>query len=297
MTERRDAAPARATFEAADASPGHLRVERHGAALPLIHPDWTVPANVRACCTTRVGGISVAPWGDHTGAGGLNLGTHVGDDPAAVAENRHRVTEAALAGAQPVWLEQVHGTRVIELVSADQHVPPVADAVWTRVPGIACTIMTADCLPVLLADRRGRVVGAAHAGWRGLADGVLQATVAAMRQGCREISPADAVDADGEADLIAWIGPHISQRAFEVGADVRAAFLAAMPGCDAAFIATKADRWHANLAALATRALTASGVRYIKCHSGCTYLEPECFYSYRRDGKTGRIANFIWLAA
>ncbi|WP_085318206.1 peptidoglycan editing factor PgeF [Derxia lacustris] len=256
------------------------------SAPPLLHPDWPLPDRVRACCTTRIGGVSTGAYGGADGQGGLNLGTHVGDAPAAVAANRQTVTRLALDGAQPVWLEQVHGTEVIELDGSRPAAPPRADGVWTRRPGLACTIMTADCLPVLIADRQGRAVGAAHAGWRGLADGVLQATVAGMRAGLAPLS----------LDLVAWIGPHIGQPAFEVGGEVREIFLDRMADCDAAFVPGIGGRWHADLAALATRALREAGVTVVLRDKACTVRDKEHFYSYRRDGTTGRIASFIWLA-
>ncbi|WP_028311373.1 peptidoglycan editing factor PgeF [Derxia gummosa] len=261
----------------------------------VIRPDWRVAPVVQACCTTRVGGVSVGPYGASGGQGGLNLGSHVGDRPEAVAINRRRVVDGPLGGARPVWLEQVHGTAVVELGPDLPLTPPVADAAWTREPGIACTIMTADCLPVLLADRAGRMVGAAHAGWRGLADGVLQATVSAMRDGHRRAG--DSAKAGGaELDLVAWVGPHIGATAFEIGPEVRTRFLDVMPGEDDAFELNAAGRWLGNLARLARRALREAGVGEVFCDSACTVADPSYFYSYRRDHITGRIASFIWLA-
>ena len=177
----------------------------------------------------------------------------------------------------------MHGTRVVDAASADA-VPPADASIATR-PGVVCAILTADCLPVLLCDRAGRVVGAAHAGWRGLAGGVLERTVDAMR-------------AAGAADILAWLGPAIGPQAFEVGAEVRQAFVEQDAAADAAFapIAARADKFHADLYRLARARLRAAGVDSISGGDRCTVSERECFYSYRRDGVTGRIGSFIWLA-
>ena len=233
-------------------------------------PDWPAPPAVRALVTTRRGGVSEAPWD------GFNLGMHVGDDPVAVIENR-RCLRAALP-AEPVWLEQVHG---IEVVRAERG-SARADASVAREPGTVCAIMTADCLPVLLCDTGGTVVAAAHAGWRGLVDGVLENTVRTM-----------AVRADC---VVAWLGPAIGPEAFEVGEEVRERFVTADPGAAGAFRpAEKTGKWMGDLFALARQRLERAGVTMIHGGGQCTVSDPERFYSYRRDGVTGRFASLIWL--
>lgn len=242
-------------------------------ALPLIHPDWPAPANVRACVTTRAGGVSLAPYDS------LNLGSHVGDDGAAVAENRARLRVGL--PSEPLWLNQVHGVAVADADIATG--VPTADAAVTHHPGRVCAVLTADCLPVLFCDEAGSVVAAAHAGWRGLVGGVLESTVAHMGV------PAGSV--------LAWLGPAIGPHAFEVGAEVRAAFLAADGGAGSAFVpGAREDKWMADLFALARRRLARIGV--LRIHGGgiCTHADAARFYSYRRDGVTGRFASMIWLA-
>lgn len=237
----------------------------------LLIPDWPAPARVRACVTTRAGGVSPAPFA------ALNLGDHVGDEPAAVAENRRRLQ--ALLGCRAAWLSQVHGVSVVE---ADPSQVAEADACWSATPGVACTSMTADCLPVLFCDRDGTRVAAAHAGWRGLAAGVLEATVAAL--GC----PADQV--------LAWLGPAIGPQAFEVGAEVREAFVAQHAEAAAAFVpSASAGRYMADLYRLARLRLAAVGVTTVYGGGLCTFTDAERFYSYRRAPRTGRQASLIWL--
>ncbi len=247
---------------------------------------------VHWCFTLRSGGVSRGAWGDRDGHGGLNLGTGCGDDPAAVDRNR-----AALAGAvgRPIrWLDQVHGTVVSD---ADDGAPPAsghpaADAQVTTRGGAALAILVADCLPVLLADRGGRVIGAAHAGWRGLAGGVVEMTVAAMRSRVPD------------ADLVAWLGPSIGPAAFEVGDEVRQAFIGVNPADRSGFRAGPRDgKWFADLPTLAGRRLRrlgvdlsggalADGVGF----SECTVGDPQRYWSYRRDRRCGRMAALIWLA-
>lgn len=234
---------------------------------------WDAPASVGAVMSTRDGGVSVAPWDS------FNLGIAVGDDPAAVAGNRRRFAEAT--GATPVWLRQVHGTRVVQ---AGRDEDLVADAAWTAEPGIACVVQVADCLPVLLARRDGAAVAAAHAGWRGLAGGVLAATVKALCEG-----------SGGEPqDLVAWLGPCIGPRQFEVGADVLAAF----EGDDDCFVSRPrpdgAPRWLADLPVLARRRLQYAGVSRVAGGSWCTVEDRSRFFSFRRDGNTGRLAAAVW---
>jgi YfiH family protein len=240
-----------------------------------------LPANVAALATTRCGGVSLAPYDDGQGGGGLNLGLHVGDDPVRVAQNRALV-EAQLPG-RPAWLSQVHGIAVVDAatVGDDQ---PVADASFTAQAGAVCAIMTADCLPVLLADLSGKVVGGAHAGWRGLAAGVLGATLRAMR-------------AAGAGEITAWLGPAIGPTAFEVGEDVRAAFLAAVSGAAQAFAPYpgREGKYLADMALLARMMLAADGVTRVWGGDHCTVTETDRFYSYRRDGVTGRQASLIWI--
>ena len=236
----------------------------------MIRPDWPAPARVQAIMTTRSGGVSLPPWAS------FNLGDHVGDDPAHVAANRARLREHL--PAEPGWLQQVHSARVVEL-GREQN--PEADAAFTRARGRVCAVLTADCLPVLFCDRAGSVVAAAHAGWRGLANGVLEATVAAMG-----VAP---------GDILAWLGAAIGPQAFEVGEEVRAAFITQHPENAAAFVAGAPGKWMADIYALARIRLGGAGVQSIHGGGRCTFDEAETFYSYRRDGVTGRMASLIWL--
>lgn len=243
--------------------------------LECIRPDWPAPPRVRALVTTRRGGVSLAPWDS------FNLGDHVGDDVEAVEENRRRLRREL--PAEPVWLHQVHGTRCVDAAHA---VPRVeADAAFARRPGVVCAILTADCLPVLLCDEAGTVVGAAHAGWRGLLDGVIESTVAAM---------AASGSLAGER-LLAWLGPAIGPAAFEVGDEVRAAFVARDPAAAAAFLPHREGKWLADIYALARQRLAGLGVRRIASADFCTVRDRRDFFSYRRDGVTGRMASLIWL--
>jgi YfiH family protein len=238
----------------------------------LIVPDWPAPANVRALQTTRTGGVSRAPWD------GFNLGDHVGDDPQAVATNRARLR--AVLPAEPAWLRQVHGIVAVDTARAGK-TEPEADAAFAREPGSVCAVLTADCLPVLFCDRAGTVVAAAHAGWRGLLAGVLENTVAALGK--------------PPAEIVAWFGPAIGPSAFEVGPEVRAAFTGSDPGASAAFAPGRADRWWCDLPLLARRRLAAAGVKAVFGGDACTASDPERFFSYRRDGVTGRMASLVWL--
>lgn len=241
-----------------------------------LRPDWPAPANVRALTTTRAGGVS------RGGYASLNLAGHVGDESSAVAENRRRLRRLAALPAEPAWLNQVHGRGVVRLDAAS---PPgaEADAATTRMPGVVCAVLTADCLPVLLCDRAGTRVAAAHAGWRGLAGGVLEASVAAM--------------ASAPGELLAWLGPAIGPAAFEVGDEVRQAFVSQNPAAEQAFAPSPAGRWLADLYALARLRLAACGVEAVYGGGRCTLREAQHFYSYRRDGETGRMASLIWLEA
>jgi hypothetical protein len=237
-----------------------------------IAPDWAAPARVRALATTRLGGASAGPWRS------LNLGAHCGDEPAAVAENRRRL--AGGLPAEPLWLTQMHGDRVIthaELRAGDAQ----ADAVIASAPGEVCAVLTADCLPVLLAAADGSQVAAAHAGWRGLAAGVLEHTVRAM--------------AAAPEGILAWLGPAIGPDHYQVGEEVRAAFLRNDPAAAAAFVAD-GGRWLADLYLLARQRLERAGVGHISGGGWCTACDRDRFYSYRRDGQTGRMATLVWLA-
>ncbi|KWK50535.1 hypothetical protein WT81_34140 [Burkholderia stagnalis] len=266
-----------------------------------VQPDWQVSPRVRALVTTRAGGVSEGPYGRwHDGGaqpGGMNLGLHTGDDPAHVAENRARLL--ALAG-QPraAWLEQVHGARIVradEVIAADPDAaaPVRADASVTDRANAVCVVMVADCLPVLLCDAQRRAVGAAHAGWRGLAAGIVEDTAAQV-----------AALAGGASDsLHAFLGPAIGPDAFEVGADVRDAFLDTAPQSEhdetrRAFAAIEGapGKFLADLHALARLRLARAGVSRVSGGGACTVTEPSRFYSYRRDRVTGRMAAAIWLA-
>src|SRR5512135_132887 len=239
----------------------------------FIHPEWPAPANVKALQTTRLGGISAAPYDT------LNLGLHVGDDPVRV--NRNRQLLSPFMPSEPVWLEQVHGTIVANADAAACRVQ--ADACVARQRGSVCVVMTADCLPVLLCDEAGTVVGAAHAGWKGLAAGVIEATVKEMG-----VAP---------QQLLAWLGPAIGPEAFEVGAEVRDAFVAHLPQAAEAFMPHGVQgKYHADIYLLARQRLAALGITRVHGGSYCTYHQKDKFFSYRRDGVTGRMGTFIWLA-
>jgi len=242
----------------------------------VVRPDWSTPANVRALLTTRRGGCSLAPYD------GFNLGVHVGDEPGAVARNRAMLRE--LLPAEPLWLSQVHGCNVADAdADADAvHGVQVADATVARKPGRVCVVMTADCLPVLFCDDDGSVVAAAHAGWRGLAGGVLEATIAKMA-----VAP---------EKLGAWLGPAIGPDRFEVGSEVREVFVDQDPEAVQAFAAAPLPgKWMADLFMLARLRLQAAGVRRIEGGGVCTVENRESFYSYRRDRCTGRFASLVWL--
>lgn len=233
-------------------------------------PDWPAPAQVRACITTRSGGVSLAPFDT------FNLGDHVDDVPQAVEENRRRLRQRLQV--QPAWMSQVHST---EVVLADPGQLHIADASWSETPGISCAVLTADCLPVLFCDFAGTRVAAAHAGWRGLAGGVLETTVDALN------TPAD--------QLMAWLGPAIGPDAFEVGAQVREAFVAQHAQAAVAFRPSRnAGRYMADLYQLARIRLSTLGLVDVYGGGFCTFSDPR-FYSYRRAAQTGRFASLIWL--
>ena len=258
-------------------------------ALPLLRPDWCAPPGVGAAMSQRGGGMSSGEDGRYAS---LNLGVAVGDEPAAVAENRARF--AAALGAQPVWLRQVHGIRVMRLHAGSDMTPDEpADAAWTSDPGVACTVQVADCLPVLFARRDGSAVAAAHAGWRGLAAGVLEATLQALCNG------ADDGRRTAPADVVAWLGPCIGPREFEVGADVVQAFGEDPAAPDARCFVYRARpegtaRWLVHLTRLARKRLAAAGVQHITEARACTAEDRSAFFSFRRDGVTGRMAAAVW---
>jgi YfiH family protein len=258
---------------------------------PVLRADWPAPSNVRAFTTLRgdaASGASRAPFEY------FNLGDRCGDAPDAVATNRQRLVERAGLPAVPRWLRQVHGTGVQRFELGESPVAGFAvedgnpqaleaDASVTSTPGLVLAILTADCLPVLFCARDGGEIGAAHAGWRGLAAGVLEQTVAAMR------TPAE--------ELLAWLGPAAGPAAYEVGAEVREVFLSLDPHATMAFVPTRPGHWHVDLYALARRRLQGCGVSRISGGGLCTISDPARFYSHRRDGRTGRMASVIWIHA
>ena len=250
-------------------------------ALEWLAPDWPAPPGVRAAFAYRGGGVSAAPWDS------LNLGLHVGDDPAVVRENRRRLRAALALPAEPLWLEQVHGIEVIDADCIDAAVlacigplGPRGDAVISRRAGQVACIQVADCLPVLFCSRDGQHIGAAHAGWRGLAGGVLEATVAAL--------------AVPGPDLRAWIGPAIGPAAFEVGEEVRAAFIAQSAAAATAFVGNERGRWQCDLFELARQRLQAIGIGHVSGGGLCTHSDAGRFFSHRRSAPTGRHAALIW---
>jgi len=286
-----------------------------GPQVGVLMPDWPVPPRVRAVFTLRAGGVSQGPWA------ALNLGAHVSDDPAAVAENRRRVRERLGLPAEPYWLSQVHGVAVARVDEISAAGGPASDAVRARHPGVAASaaapspvvadaaitrqagrvlaIQVADCLPVLFAARDGSVVAGAHAGWRGLVAGVLEATVAAM-----------AAEGVAARDLMAWMGPAIGPDRFEVGDEVRDAFVRGLPGAGgpgaagdpgatAAFTASRPGHWLCDLRQLAVRRLAAVGVHAVRGadrgREWCTHTNQERFFSHRRDGQCGRMAALVWI--
>ena len=235
-----------------------------------IIPDWPALSTVCAVSTTRRGGVSVAPYDS------LNLGDHVGDDTRAVEQNRAHLMQTLKLPASPVWLRQVHGTRVVDAADGSCE----ADAAYATQAGVVCAVQTADCLPLLLCNAAGTRVAAVHAGWRGLAAGVIEAALAVMDPG---------------AELFAWLGPAIGPDAFEVGDEVRDIFMAHDTRAQSAFRPSPNGRWLADIYQLTCLRLAAHGVTSIYGGHGCTYSDAGRFYSYRRDGITGRMATMIWL--
>lgn len=237
----------------------------------LIFPDWPAPVNVKAMQTTRCGGISDAPYDS------LNLGLHVGDQALNVVHNRQQLSR--FVPTEPLWLNQTHGIAVVDAAAADCQ--PQADAAYARAPNAVCTVMTADCLPVLLCDKAGSVVAAVHAGWRGLLHGVIEAAVDAMQV--------------GPDSLIAWLGPAIGPQAFVVGGEVRDTFIAHDADVSRAFKSQPNGKWLADIYELARHRLQQRNITSIHGGDVCTYSDADRFYSYRRDGVTGRMASMIWL--
>lgn len=246
--------------------------------LPLINPEWLAPATVMACCTTRAGGVSKSPWR------ALNLGDHVGDAAKDVQKNRELLADRCGFQDQNVaWLRQVHSTNVFEITRQTVNDWPEADASFTREPGLVCAILTADCLPVVLCDQAGTVVGAAHAGWRSLCGGVLENLIARMNVPAHR--------------LIAWMGPAIGPDKFEVGPEVRDAFVSNHPAAREAFTIEGARSGHymADIYKLAQHRLNGAGIQAVSGGGLCTVTDAARFYSYRRDGQTGRMTTLIWI--
>lgn len=239
----------------------------------IIVPEWPLPARVAACSSTRVGGVSEGAWDS------LNLGAHCGDNLDHVEENRKRMFAAGKLPSKPVWLEQVHGKEVLHL-TGEPYAAKRADASYSNTPGTVCAVMTADCLPVLFCNKAGTEVAAAHAGWRGLCDGVLEETVACFK--------------DSPENIIAWLGPAIGPLAFEVGPEVREAFMAKDANAVSAF-RPAGEKYYADIYQLARQRLGNIGVTALFGGDRCTFSEKDDFFSYRRDRTTGRMASFIWL--
>jgi hypothetical protein len=237
-----------------------------------INPKWPAPDWVQAAVTTRQGGVSLGNYSS------LNLGDHVGDDPHAVATNRALLAAALNLPSDPLWLQQVHGCDTVYAGQAEAGC--IADAVVAKEPGLVCAVLTADCLPVLLCDKQRKRVGAIHGGWRGLLNGVLESALTALD------TP--------NADVLAWLGPAIGPKTFEVGTEVREAFLQQNSQLSPAFSPSPQGRWMADLYAIARYKLAAQGVKFIGGGELCTASDPERFFSYRRDGITGRMASLIW---
>lgn len=240
----------------------------------FIAANWQQPGRVRALTTTRGGGFSGGPWTS------FNLGANVGDDEVALRRNRELLAAQLSLPAEPQWLLQLHGTTLVE--AGTDGMPHEGDAVYSDIPGRVCAVLSADCLPVVLADQAGTEIAIAHCGWRGLAAGILGQTVQRFR------SPAE--------QLRAWLGPAISQQAFEVGDEVRSAFVAAQGStAEGAFLHNHRGRWQADLYQLARNALGTLGVGAVSGGEHCTFAEPERFFSYRREGQTGRMATLAWI--
>ncbi|MBD3611344.1 MAG: peptidoglycan editing factor PgeF [Hydrogenovibrio crunogenus] len=249
----------------------------HRNDLTFIQPDWPAPEHVKACVTTRLGGESSAPFD------ALNLATHVGDDQQAVIKNRERLQQALELPSQPFWLAQEHTHNVLFWEGQSYEIPPVADASWTTGSDLVSCVLTADCLPLLVTNKEGRFVAAIHAGWKGLAEGIVSNTIQAL-PGQRE-------------DMLVWVGPAISQPYFEVGKDVFDAFVGDSVGAETFFKphATQLQKWYADLPGLAEFKLNQLGIGQVFQSGLCSYRDHNWFYSYRRDQQTGRMASLIWM--
>ncbi|OOZ36935.1 peptidoglycan editing factor PgeF [Solemya velesiana gill symbiont] len=240
----------------------------------LIYPDWPAPESVRAAVTTRQGGYSKAPYGS------MNLGDHVGDDPDAVRRNREHLKQVLDLPSEPLWMKQVHGCGVAQC--GVDGIGTSADASVASTPGQVCAVLTADCLPVLLCNRQGNWIAAVHAGWRGLVAGVLEAALEHFDQPGNEI--------------MAWLGPAIGPESFEVGEEVREAFVSRDHRAESAFVTGRPGHWLADIYALARLRLEREKLGYIGGGQGCTVTKSDRYFSYRRDGVTGRMASMIWIA-
>lgn len=241
----------------------------------LLCPEWPAPACIRAAVTLRQPGVSSGPWAQR------NLGDHCGDRPDSVAQNRLELCLQLGLPMAPLWLNQVHGTNVVCADETLMNIAPTADASFSTEVGRACAVLTADCLPVLFCSLDGQWVAAAHAGWRGLAAGVLEATLASFP--------------GKKSELLAWLGPAIGPQSFEVGEDVYAVFTLQDPEARAAFKEQPGTKFKADLYTLARQRLNKAGLTAIYGGGFCTYSEPDRFYSYRRDGVTGRMASLVWI--
>ena len=262
-----------------DAGSGITNDNDSTTVLMGLFPHWPAPDTVHAVSTLRGGGVSSGPYQ------GLNLGDHVGDTPDCVSENRLRLQRSLKLPSAPLWLSQVHGTTVIDAYRPDGAVAsgrPQADATLTSEPGIVCAVLTADCLPLLFCDRQGTRVAAAHAGWRGLADGIIERTFEALGVPATE--------------LLVWMGPAIGAAVFEVGAEVHERFIRHDPTSQQAFRPVEQGRYLADITLLARQRLQGLGVDAVYGGQWCTYSQPQAFYSYRRDGVTGRMASLIWMS-
>ena len=242
-------------------------------AIEFINPVWDAPPNVRALTSTRDGGVSMAPYNS------LNVADHVDDDPDSIAINRDRLAASARLPSDPVWLKQVHGKTIIDAAVATPATE--ADGSVSSVPDIVCAVLTADCLPVFLCDQAGGQAAVLHAGWRGLSAGIIEQGVRAMS------APAP--------ELLAWLGPAIGPDVFEVGTDVRQVFIRHDPQAQTAFKASGHNKWLADIYLLARMRLQALGLKQITGGDYCTYSDEDRFFSFRRDGKCGRMASLIWL--
>lgn len=249
------------------------------AGLTILQPEWSAPPRVHALTTTRLGGTACSsPYGD------FNLATHVGDDPAVVGQNRQRLRTSLNLPNEPVWLNQIHSNNIIKLpVSHNTALPHDADGAYTSTPNVVCAVLTADCLPILLCHHTGNRIAAIHAGWRGLANGILEQAIKSL-------------DIQKPNQWLAWIGPSIGPHAYEVGLDVYTHFTQDHPESEQAFIPGKtAHHFYANLPLLARQKFLSLGISQIYGGQWCTYQDSTHFYSYRREGKTGRMATLIWF--